>query len=353
MSQHNGTFTWSHNGEKVQLKYTGEIEFTDDDKDVKRLSPGGYLRISDGGWFGGRAVEFRADQGGAIQRRFWKGSSEYPFDPEGRQWLAGVLPRFIRQSGIGAEARVARILNAKGPDGVLAEIALIEGSYGKRRYFTELLKAATLDAAASRRVLEQAGREIDSDYELATLLIDAADKLLVDDATRKAYFEAARTIGSDYEMRRAYGAALRKGSVSPALLAGILDASRDIESDYEAASLLIDVAKRHPLDGAARAPFFGAVSGIGSDYEKGRVLTAVVSRGGLSDDLLISTLEGVATISSDYEAASVLQRIARGGPLDGAARAAFMAAVDTIASNHERGRALEALAAHEPRKTSR
>ena len=33
------------------------------------------------------------------------------------------------------------------------------------------------------------------------MLIQAADTLLVDDAT-EAYFDAARTIESDYEMRR-------------------------------------------------------------------------------------------------------------------------------------------------------
>ena len=82
----------------------------------------------------------------------------------------------------GAKARVARILKAKGPAGVLAEISLIEGSWGRKTYFSELLKTASLDAATIRQVLAQAAREIDSDFELASLLIDNADKLLVDDA---------------------------------------------------------------------------------------------------------------------------------------------------------------------------
>ena len=171
-AQSHGTFSWSNDGERLDVKYDGEAEFTDDDTDVKRLSPDGLLRIKDGWMFPSHTVEFTVDKNGNIIRRYWAGMSERPFDPEGRQWMAQVLPRFIRQTGIGAPARVRRILAAKGPAGVLAEIARIEGGYAKKIYFTELLKSATLDPAAVRQVLAQASREIGSDFELASLLID-------------------------------------------------------------------------------------------------------------------------------------------------------------------------------------
>jgi len=268
--QSHGNFTWSNGTTKLQVSYSGDIEFSDDDTDVVKLSPGGWLKIKDGGWFGGRTVEFRADGSGDIQRRFWVGASEKPFEPEGRQWLAQALPKFIRQTGIGAPRRVARILKAKGPSGVLAEISLIEGSWAKRTYFGELFKTATLDAATVRTALAQAGKEIDSDFELASLLI-SAQGLLTDDGTRKAYFEAARGIDSDFEMRRVYSSALKPGAVSPAILAALLDASTAIESDFEEASLLAQVAKLQPLDAAARTPFFRALGTVASDFEHRRV----------------------------------------------------------------------------------
>src|SRR5262249_51558730 len=157
--------------EKLQVTYEGDIEFTDDDADVKSLSPDGYLRIKDGS---GRRVELTADASGNVQRRFWVASTEKPFEPEGRQWLGPVVARVIRQSGIGAKGRVARILKAKGPSGVLAEISLIEGSWAKRVYFTELLNTGTLDPQALRQTVAQAGRELDSDFERASLLVDSA-----------------------------------------------------------------------------------------------------------------------------------------------------------------------------------
>lgn len=341
--QSTGTFSWSNNGEKLEIKYDGEVEFTDDDTDVKRISPGGSLRIKDGGWLGGRTVEFTADGAGAITRRFWNGMREQPFEPEGRAWLARTLPRFIRQSGVGAPARVARILKAKGPAGVLAEIALIEGSWAKKRYFTELLKTASLEPAVARQVLAQAGREIDSDFELASLLIDSADKLMVDEATRQAYFEAARSIDSDFEMRRMYAAALKRGPVSAPVLAGILDVSRNIASDFEQASLLMQIAKLQPLDNTTRPAFFAALATVESDFEHRRVLGTLAGRGDLSPENTAAMLASVSTVSSDFEAAAFLQQIVKDQPIEGTLRAPFFKAVESIDSDFERGRVLKAV----------
>jgi hypothetical protein len=339
-----GNFTWSHNGEKLQINYRGEIEFTDDDADVKRLSPGGHLKIKDGGWLGGRTVEFRADPSGKLERRYWVGTSERPFEPEGRQWLAQVLPRFIRQSGIGAPARVTRLLQASGPSAVLAEITRISGSWAKRVYFTELLRQAALTPETARLTLVQAGREIDSDFELASLLIAAADKLLVDEPTRKAYFEAARSIESDFEMRRVYSSALGRGPVSASRLAGILEASRSIESDFEQAALLGQIVKLQPLDQTTRGPFFAALAGVDSDFEHRRVLGLLAERTDLTPEVVRAMLDSAATLQSDFELASLLTQFARAHGAEGPLRAPFFAAVESIGSAFERGRVLQSLA---------
>jgi len=348
-SQTHGTFSWSNNGQKLEVRYDGEVEFTDDDMDVKRLSPGGSLRIRDGGMMtsvlGGHTVEFTADGSGNIRRRFWVGSSERPFDPEGRKWLASVLPRFIRQTGIGASARVARILKAKGSSGVLAEISLIEGSWAKRKYFSELLKTAPLDAATVRQALMQAGREMDSDFELAALLIEHSDKLLVDDAARQSYFDAARSIDSDFEMRRVFSAVVQRGPLSPAVLATMLTTSQNIDSDFEEASLLIDVAKIQSLDDTTRPAFFTALDTVQSDYEHRRVLSALGTRGNLPPETVAAMLVSGASVKSDFEAASFLLQIAKQQPIEGSLRAPFFRAVDSINSSFERGRVLKAVAA--------
>ena len=338
------SFSWSNDSERLDVKYDGEAEFTDDGTDVKRLSPDGTLRIKDGWMFPSHTVDFSVDKDGNIVRRYWAGMSERPYDPEGRQWVAQVLPRFIRQTGIGAPARVRRILAAKGPAGVLAEIALIDGGYAKKIYFTELLKSATLDSATVRQVLAQASREIGSDFELASLLIDCVDKLMVDEPTRQAYFEAARTIDSDFEMHRVYSTAIKRGVMPPAALAALLAASQKIDNDFEEATLLIEVAKLQPLDGTTRGPFFAALATVGSDFEHHRVLTAVAARPDLNPETAAAALNSAASIPSDFEVASFLVDLAGRQSIEGPLRVPFFHALDSVNSSFERSRVLQAVA---------
>jgi hypothetical protein len=341
-------FSWSDGKQRLQVQIDGEVEFTDDDADVKSLSPGGFLRIREGGMIGSRTIEFHADGSGAITRKYWEGSTEKPFEPEGRQWLATELPRLIRQSGIGAQKRVARILSSKGPDGVLAEIALIEGSFSKRMYFTELLNSPKLDTASMRKALAQASREIDSDFELASLLTGSAERLLVDDATRQAYFEAAKTIDSDFEMRRAYSAALKRGAVGADVMASLLDASAAIGSSFEHAELLRQIAELQPIEGAVRAPFFRAASSIESSFERGRVLKTVTARPDLSADTVLAVVQAAGGIDSNFESGQVLQALAARHAITGPARDAYVAAAGKL-GNFEEGRALSALVKSERR----
>ena len=164
------------NGEKLQVSYRGAFEFTDDDTDVRQVSAGGYLKISDGAWFGRHSVEIR-ERGGQLDRRYYVNGSERPYEPDGRVWLRDNLPKFVRNTGIGAPARVARFLKSGGVTAVMGEIGRIDSTYVKGIYFKELFKQATLTPEQYRQAMAQASREMKSDYELAQLLIAVADRL--------------------------------------------------------------------------------------------------------------------------------------------------------------------------------
>jgi len=341
----NGNYVWSDNGRKIEINYRGEIEFTNDDTDVARMSPGGMLRIREGRRLLGAdtSVEFTADSSGNITRKFWQGVKEQPFEPEGRKWLATMLPRFIRQSGIGAPARVARIHKSGGVTGVLAEVSRIEGSWAKHVYLKELMKVPGLSAADVQRVFNQAGTEIDSDFELASFLISSS-RQITDDATRRAYLDAAKSIGSNFELRRVLSALLQGGPVPSPLAAGLLETSTSIDSDFEEASLLVQFARQQPIDATVRAPFFKALATVGSSFEHARVLQTLLQRTDLSPEVRASALESAGAVESDFEAANVLLQFVKAGPIEGTIRAPFFRAAGTINSAFERSRVLQAVA---------
>ena len=336
-----GNWIWSSNGQKLEVSYSGTFDFTDDDTDVRQVSPGGYIKVSEGAWLGRHSVEIR-ERGGSLERRYFVNLSERPYEPEGRKWLQDNLPKFVRNTGIGAPSRVARFLKSGGPSAVMGEIARIDGAYVKGIYFKELFKQATLTPEQYRQAMTQAAREMKSDYELATLLISASDRLPADEASRAAYFEAASGISSDYELRRVYSTMLKKGPVSAQILSGILEHSSTIDSDYELSELLRQIVHQQPLDEKNRAAFFRDVATIGSDYERHRVLSAVMERS-TDGATAEAALAQAAHMGSDYESATFLIEVLKRASIEGNARAPFFKVVAAVSSGYERGRVLMAV----------
>jgi beta-lactamase regulating signal transducer with metallopeptidase domain len=336
-----GNWIWSNNGEKLAIDYNGTFELTDDDADVKSLSPGGHLKISDAALLGRHTVEIN-ERGGQLQRRYYVNGVERPYDPEGREWLKTVLPRFVRNSGIGADKRVARILKNGGTPAVLAEIGRIDSSYVKGIYFKQLVLQASLTPDQYRDVMLQAGRDLKSDYELATFLISVADRMPTDEASRSAYFTAAGNLKSSYELHRVYSTMLKKGQVNSSVLAGILEHTSAITSDYDESEVLLDVIATQHLDDRTRPLFFKALENLNGDYERHRVLSAVLKTG---DRTAIGpALAAAGSINSDYEAATLLIEMLSLAPPEGSLRDPFFKAVNGLtSSSYEMGRVLTTL----------
>ena len=339
-----GNWVWSNNGEKLEVNYSGAFEFNDDDTDIRQISPGGHIKITDGNWIGRHTVEIR-ERGGQLERRYFVNMTERPYEPEGRVWLQQNLPRFIRNTGIGAPTRVARYLRSGGVPAVMAEIGRIDSTYVKGRYYRELFKQATLTPEQYRQVMTQAARQMNSSsYELAQLLIAIADRLPADEASRAEYFKAASGISSDYELRRVYSTMLKRGAVSSQTLGQLLDYTSSIDSDYELSELLRQIVAQQPLDDKNRAAFFRALGTINSAYERRRVLSAVISDTRPSDPAVVeAALNAASTMQSDYETSQFLQEVLKQNSLEGTVRAPFFKALAGVGSNYERGRVLQAI----------
>jgi beta-lactamase regulating signal transducer with metallopeptidase domain len=385
ISQHadnaHGNWSWSSDTEKLQLEYYGSFDFTDDDADVRQMSANGSMKISDGAWLGRHSVEI-VERGGRLEHHYYVNGVERAYEPEGHAWLQQNLPRFVRNTGIAAQARVARILKSGGVPAVLAEIDRIDGNYVRGVYYRELFKQATLTPDQYRQALMQVSSEMKhSDYELAQLLIALADRLPADDSSRAAYFAAASNVSSAYEARRVYTAMLKKGPVSSQVLAGILDHTRELHSDYDKAQLLLEVLSQQRIDQHDGTAFFAVVSSLRSDYDRGRVLAALLTQNSLEDGLRAPFFQAAEMQSSyergrilqavvakpdashdtlklaiqatrsmaNYEASRLLLAIANRQPVVGDLRDAYVDAAERLGS-YEQGQAMTALVRSERRK---
>ena len=73
------------------------------------------FRLEEGSWLSGRGYDVKADATGNLTKTYSVGRTSKPLDDEGRAWLQRLLPQLIRDTGIGAGPRVARILRQGGP----------------------------------------------------------------------------------------------------------------------------------------------------------------------------------------------------------------------------------------------
>ncbi|UCG87372.1 MAG: M56 family metallopeptidase, partial [Gemmatimonadota bacterium] len=291
---------------RLRIEAFGEIEFNEAETDVVYLSSDGLFEIEE--WEGRtrRRLEIEAGRNGGLRHRWFVDGDEQPYDSAAQEWFADLLPLVFRRAGFNAEERAARILEREGVAGVLQEITYIPSDYVARKYFEVLLTQADLSERQLREIVQQAGRELDSDYELAELLIRVAESHPVDRAVQVAYVEAAGHIDSDYETRRVLDAVLDRPGLDQDVAQDILQLATDIDSDYELAELLIGMMQRHPIEETLTANFFEAVETLDSDYEHRRVLHVALERGAPNQQILDLALASATRLDSDYELAELL-----------------------------------------------
>jgi len=334
----------TRNGWKwLGITIDGTVEFTDDDTDVKFLSPKGRFRLEAGDLLSKRAYEVRADAAGNISCSYSVGWSTRPMDDEGRAWLAHTLPQVIRDSGIAAEPRVARILRQGGPQAVMTEIGRIQSDGSKRVYLEQLFSQTTLKPSELTDAVRLI-RSISSDGDKAQVIITVDANYFTADL-RSYLFDATGSINSDGDKRRVLSDIIRKDSGSLETLASAARAARHISSDGDKAEVLIEMASPYRPNGGVDMAYFEAANSISSDADHARVLSKMLASHGDDHNTLTRTLLSAQRISSDVDKARVLKEAVIAYREDDAfVRKAFFDAANSISSDGEHQQVLVSLA---------
>jgi beta-lactamase regulating signal transducer with metallopeptidase domain len=329
----------------LTVKIDGAIEFTDDDRDVKSLPPNGHFRLEEGSWFSGREYDVKADATGNLTKTYSVGRTSKPLDDEGRAWLGRLLPQVIRDTGIGAEARVARILRQGGPPAVLAEIGLIHSDGSRRVYLEQLFSQATLTAEQLKDSAKLI-RGISSDGDKAQVLITVDDKYFAGDL-RSYLFDVAESIHSDGDKRRVLSDIVKKDAANTESLVRASRAARHISSDGDKAEVLVEIADPYRASDELHMVYFEAVNSISSDGDHARVLSKLLQAHGDDSDTLARVLHSAEKISSDGDKARVLKEAVSSYRDDQATRKAFFDAANSISSDGDHQQVLVTLV-HRP-----
>lgn len=301
-------------GRRMTIDANGELRFTDDDQ-IASAGPGGRLTIEeDRPGAPDRRVEFR-DAGGTLRRRFFREGREMAPSAADEAWIREAMTELVRESGVNAEARVARIHRRGGTAAVLEEIRHVSSDGAKRAYYVALLRQPGLRPGETAEVLEDAGRRI----------------------------------ASDGDKRSVLATVLERPSIRPEELAAMLEATARIASDGDKSSLLVRAAERDPLaEAEVRDAFFASTRGIASDGDKSRVLIAALTRSGARRDVALAAVRTAGGIASDGDKSRVLMSVPPAYLRDGGVRAALLDTLRGIASDGDRSRVAIWLARSQP-----
>ena len=339
-----GNYIYINNGTHEEIKYNGTITLTNDRKDIKSISPDGYLRYEKKENGVARKLEIESDKSGNLTRKYYEAGKQVAYEPAGKQWLQLVMPEIIIKTGIGLEAILQEAYKKNGAKGVLAEADKTTSDSNRLKIIRYLLEQPNLPANDVKLALEYAGKNTNSDYELGKLLRQIPASYLAKDDIATAYLQAAQKISSDYEMRKALSHLLTVGELSNNATGMAIKALSSISSDYEKSKVIQQLAEQKNFLADNYKATFNVISSISSDYEKGKSISSILSKQKLSEAQYQALFPVVASISSDYEKSKVLRNMAPRIPANATAlRDDYRKAAKTISSEYEYKKAIEAL----------
>ncbi len=319
----------------LEIKYTGEISFTDDETAIKSMSPDGYLKYKKNG----KKIVVTADSKSQILYEINDGDKKSILNDDEKIFLAEVVKVMI-EYGVDAKNRVERIYKKGGSKAVMAEIKNMKSDYVKAIYLDYLLETNSLTASEMTEIADNVHFILSSDFEKGKLLKKFSSKYLSNAATAQAYLGAVKSINSDFEKANAIKAILNQ-PLTQEQFTQVLAVANSIGSDFEKANVLKEVIANNKISSAQFPEVLNATSKINSDFEKANVLKLILKNDNLAEEQFNETIAVIATVGSDFEKANVLKEALTKNKISSAQFSEVLKVTSQIHSDFEKANVLK------------
>jgi hypothetical protein len=298
------TYKHSNGVSSFSVEIRGKIELTDNDEDIKSMSPDGYLEVTKT-VFGSKRSIVITPQANGLKREYYEGRSSVPYEPEGHKWFSEILPELVRSTTIGAESRVNRFYKQGGSSSVVSEIKRLDGDHVKAHYASLLMKL-NIPVSEYGAIAAGVSSTIESDHYLAEFLKGSMDKFLQSKEATEALFSATRHMDSDHYKTEVIKDALVSGTTSLENTKIIMQATGSMESDHYKTEVLTALLKQNNLTDAIVTEMIITSKTIDSDHYRAVVLNKALSKLTFSATSYQRVLESVKDIDSDHYKAEVI-----------------------------------------------
>lgn len=334
------TISRSNGLSSFNVEMRGKIDVTDDDRDIKSISPDGYLEITKITFGSRRRIAINPGPKG-LEKVYYEGGTRVEWEPEGRQWLSEILPELVRTSTVAAESRVARFYKKGGVNAVIGEIESMESDYVKSHY-AKILMSYNMGAAEYPKIISKIAHTIDSDHYLSEFLENNMDKFIHDKSSLDAVFEACRKMDSDHYKTQVIKEALVNQSPSAQATTSILASLKDMDSDHYKTEVMSALMRKDNVSDATISEMIAATMQIESDHYKTVVLKKALSKPNLSPAAFKTVVESVKEMESDHYKTDVLTDLLE-FPVGNDVNAFIALMTETIESDHYRTQVLNTM----------
>jgi len=335
----------SGKGCTVEVKSEGKIEFSDDFTDIASITPSGNFRLTVSR-NGGRQELNIDGRGTSLTHEYRVNGTARPYDATAKSWFAGFLVELDRETAVGVDVRLPKLLKQGGVDGVIKETGLMTSDYARGRYYRKLSESVKLSSAETVRIMNQAAALGTQDYYAADLLKSLGPQVGDSATERSALLGLINNMKSDYYIVEGVNAAFTKRAIGATDVDFLLRLMPRVQSDYYKLEMVKRIVSSGRVDGNQRGALAQSLTSMHEDYYMSSMLSELMRDGASSDAGRTAIIGAVTRIKSGYYASEAVRSVLRDAKLSESDLLKLVEVVKPIREDHYKSEALRSIARH-------
>ncbi len=354
-----------------EIKYSGRIDFSDDETSFKSITPGGYINFRKNE----DRVIAKSNKRGLITYELSEGDNKLTLDSNGRKLITEAVKEMIAL-GIDANQRMERIYKKGGNRALMNELGNLKNDNVKRMYFEHILKSDSLSSDDLSMLAKKVSTYFGSDQDKEDVLKRFTPEQLKDSATASAYLNTIGSFGDDYAKSNALKNIMvitvykelfpqmmqiintindenqrnellrnlvEKGQLDEQQTDEVIEAASHFNDDMQKENLLMRLISQSGIPAKHFDKLVGIISHFNDDNQKQNIYRKLVDQNNLSEEQWITLIGQTVNINGDFEKSSFLIQLTRKLPKSDNIREAYLKAAKTINDDSQYGRAVRAI----------
>ena len=325
------------------LIHTGAVEISDDNTEIVSIANGGYFEFSKKHNGKKKKVKINSNRDGTLKHQFFIGFKEYPYEPEGRNWMEEMLPEIVERTNLGSDAKMRKLYESGGVSAVHDELATKKDDHLKVDYF-EFLLEQDLTEADIEETLQLATKTIDGEHYLVDLMEDNTRKILKSKNGKNIYMNAMQSLKSGHYKSELISEYIDEVDFDEENATSLMEFIATFKSDHYFAEAVEDIAEQKGLsDNVLAILITESMKPLDSGHYKSEILDEILDNHDLGPKSLYALYEVIPSIDKGHYFHEVVDNVADTQRLNEQELADLILVLEHLTSDHYISESLQEL----------